>query len=848
MIGSTIHRPLNATHAVAMTRLLQLSVSIVSLGWLTWCCTRFVWYFRADPVWSTFSVLSTNLVLGLGVLTAGGLVLGLVACYAPARLERATALAITTLGIVLLAASRSWVFAAEAVTVLSLVAILAAAGQRLIARATGEKVALWTGLLLAVALVHYGLFALALVGGIGRLGVGLVVATVVLAGLLAGRPPVMERPAMPFSPFGFADAMLAFALTIAAAAAFMAASLPQSAADPVVHYLPFMRALVESGSFPNDRLHWTWLIVLPIQLLGAGLFAFLGEMGAGWLSWLGYLLAALIAGVGTIRLSGSRTAGLATAFVVTALAPVWSLGTSPYVDLVAAALAVGAVLVLGDALAGRYRLLPVAGLLIGFAASFKLHMPLFLAAAVVGLVLARPRAALSLIRQRRLMIVAALLFLVAVAPWYFRVYLITGNPLFPLFSTLFPSWCDYVPYFSEELWTHLTLGYLLTLPWELTFHTGNFGGDLDGSFGPVLLAVLFLLPFALTKRESALAFVVPAIAFVALSTLIMKVGAFRYWLPSFLLLASAFGAAGASWSRFVSLGHRIRNVCTVVGTAGLLAFLLGYGVRINYFVPDGIGSAVYSGAVSREDFVRQRTAGVSDFVNSNIMPGETVLSSAFYYLNTLKPTSLFFTSLGEHFYTDEAFERLLSDYNVRFWIINPLAPESGREAEHRRLRAAFAKDDAIVYGNGSYIVYDLKRGGLPPVSLASHRLGDRAGTTSGPDQWFASTPVEDGRAVATVERQIFQELTLPAGGRLLRGAIRLEAVPAATVLVDLVWFGADGKEINRSTLSATAGTEAFDVPVTASVPGGATRLILIVRPWRGQDGAVTVHSARLDIF
>ncbi len=85
-------------------------------------------------------------------------------------------------------------------------------------------------------------------------------------------------------------------------------------------------------------------------------------------------------------------------------------------------------------------------------------------------------------------------FLIAL-PWYLRTYILTGNPIFPLFNSIFqsPFWLK-----NNEVFNQADYGMgksfldYLKLPWNVTFHGNRFGGNWESGITFLMFVPLFL--------------------------------------------------------------------------------------------------------------------------------------------------------------------------------------------------------------------------------------------------------------------------------------------------------------------------------------------------------------------
>ena len=295
---------------------------------------------------------------------------------------------------------------------------------------------------------------------------------------------------------------------------------PETIADGITYHLGLPAEYLRLHGF-SDSVSFYGMLPQGMEMLYTVAFAF-GRHSAAKLVEFTFCVAAipLIFRVGR-RLGASELASSVAAVFYFCAPVVGITGSSSYTDAAGVFFLLAAIylLLLEDE---RY-LLP-AGVLAGFCYAIKL--PGILVAAGAALYLAARR------RRRAALLVAAGAALV-VAPWMLRSLAVTGNPVAPLMSRMFPN-----PYFhvatEQELAADLrSLGAVQPsqVPWELAF-----GDRLTGTFGPLLFALPVGL-LALRKREGRLLW---ACALVLALPWVTNTGA-RFLMQSLVLAALALG-------------------------------------------------------------------------------------------------------------------------------------------------------------------------------------------------------------------------------------------------------------------------------------------------------------------
>jgi len=138
--------------------------------------------------------------------------------------------------------------------------------------------------------------------------------------------------------------------------------------------------------------------------------------------------------------------------------------------------------------------------------------------------------------------------------------------------------------------------------------------------------------------------------------------------------------------------------------------------------------------------------------------------------------------------------------------------------------------------------------------IACHLLPARLIDPQGSEPGWLFTGPDPLREVATpnpkpegdYENQLWQDTVVPATANAARLLLPLTSnTSGATVIIDCVWYKHD-KESAREALTALCdSTGGCFFSATICVPSGMERLRLIARPWRLQDGRITLSDGVL---
>lgn len=338
---------------------------------------------------------------------------------------------------------------------------------------------------------------------------------------------------------------LAWVLAALAAILPMAllASYPPTAFDATMYHLPFARAFAESGGMPF--LPDLRFPVFPQanEILFAAVMLFGGDVAAhGVQLFATLLIVGLLIAWG--RGAWSPAAGWLAAAVFLGNPVVVHLAASAYIEPGLALFITAGIFALDRWRRGGGRgWLVLAAAFTATAADVKYLGLFFLTVAglVVIVVGGRSRPAAARVRDTLLFSGVAAAFL---APWYLRIYIHTGNPLFPYLPRLFGSsvWTAKMSPDPGEMGFG-QLVRLVRLPWDLVFERKSSGGQPP--FSPVYLAALPLLA-AGAVRDSRVRF--PLLIAGAFGLVWTRLPPDSRYLVTVLPLASlAVAGAAAPW-------------------------------------------------------------------------------------------------------------------------------------------------------------------------------------------------------------------------------------------------------------------------------------------------------------
>lgn len=332
---------------------------------------------------------------------------------------------------------------------------------------------------LGLTLLAHAAFALGALGLLNRTALIVLVAGIHLLGL-----PLWREARWTWS------WRTALGLILAAAPLFVLALYPPTAFDETLYHLPYARAFARTGGIPFlPELRYPIFPQLD-ELLFTVMLLLAGDVSTHLVQLLVTLVTAAL-----LMAWGGRSGWLAAAVFLGNPIVVHLAGTA-YVEPALTLFATAAVYSLERWRETRREKratswLVLLGVFAGSAAAVKYLGLFFVAAVLAGLL---P----SAVRERRLrdLIVASAAALAVLAPWYGRLVLETGNPLFPFYPEIFgPN--PWVPDSAlRGTLAERAVAYL-RFPWDVLFERGAVGSQPPWS--PALLLGLPLLAFGLVR-------------------------------------------------------------------------------------------------------------------------------------------------------------------------------------------------------------------------------------------------------------------------------------------------------------------------------------------------------------
>ena len=287
-------------------------------------------------------------------------------------------------------------------------------------------------------------------------------------------------------------AVMALAAALLLFALFWLSLYPPTSFDSTMYHLPYAKAFAATGGIPF--LASLRFPVFPqlMELLFSGMLLLADDVAAQSLQALVTLVTAGLVFVWGREAFGRAAGWLGAATYLGNPIVVYLAGTA-YVDPGLSLFATAALFAMWRWRRSReLTWLTLAAVFAASAAATK-YLGLFFVAAIGTIVLLTPSRA----RWRNVLQFTAVAAAILI-PWYGRILLHTGNPVFPYFPALFGSSAWEEPGRGLKLASPLSV---LTLPWDLVFRRETFNSGPPVS--PVYLVALPLSIFAAIRTRSA---------------------------------------------------------------------------------------------------------------------------------------------------------------------------------------------------------------------------------------------------------------------------------------------------------------------------------------------------------
>jgi hypothetical protein len=393
-------------------------------------------------------------------------------------------------------------------------------------------------------------FALGVAGALTPGAIYLVAALASLAAL-AGRRLVRGHPDEPAAPgWGGRDVRLLAVLLAALLLPTFALSLyPPQGFDETTYHLPFAAAFARS-----HRLVVVAELIFPVlpqllDLLLTAVLATAGDTASHAVQFLCLIVSTVAVGAAADRFAGRAAALLAGAIWLSNPMIHYQAATS-YVDLGFALFALIAIIAWDLGLTEDHRAWWLAGGAFAGCAAGTKHMGLLWVALLAAATLCvAPRG-----RRWRSAALFAAATAVTLAPWYLRLYLETGNPIFPLLSNIFSGagsrlehavgqpldqgWRLSAEWLGRRMARSLRDPWgIIGLPWHVAFDRARY--NFQSPLSPYYLGLIPLIAWQARHDRRLRRWLVLVVLYALLWTAYEP----RFQLPSVALLAIGGGIA-----------------------------------------------------------------------------------------------------------------------------------------------------------------------------------------------------------------------------------------------------------------------------------------------------------------
>jgi hypothetical protein len=644
--------------------------------------------------------------------------------------------------------------------------------------------------------------------------------------------------------FGEKWSLLAWCLIevigIVLAIEFMSASTPEVRSDAVRVYLPYIHRVIAEHGISHQYACWHRLQPMAVQTYSATIAAVGTITAAKLFSWLALGSLVLLI-VEEVRLrSGSFETGLFAGAAVLYCPEIAGLARTLYVDLTLTLLCTAAFIVLFRALRPPcFRGILFSAAIIASMVPVKYTGLMF--AVVWGLFLV-----IDLWRQRGWQVAlawstaAGALAAIMAFPWFFYVYLGTGNPFYPYLHRLFPSpyWADGFSLQKDVLGTRFKMppgvAGMVSFPWVATYQTRSISAGQDGFIGFWGLA---LAPcWILTWRRGGIQYWDMVIVGIMMIVGIVSYTPFtRYSLPAYPLLVTSCVLAAGSLLQSISWRPTGRWATSFTAIAMTLLLLLPMPL-LCIDMPWNI----YAKSISTEKYFAQRFSGyqATQQLNAIVKPDEGVICSisdgGVYLLGGRPYEYAPWWNKIHHISDSKSFTDFCKRYDIHYWIVdhgNPIGQV--HESVVADIAAEFWTEARLVTADGTVAVYD--------VTLPSGKGNKKSSTSrewatvlelptkpwkySDPyDNWIQITadPVKyEGEGVVNINgRTSLAHRIEPECPGMYRVNLGLFSDKPSTVALIIKWYDAKGNLLAQTNGSYYGGCN-YETQIYSTAPSKA---------------------------
>ena len=199
---------------------------------------------------------------------------------------KTTIITIILITVAILAGAADHLLWLKAVLFLGSICLAGLGVKRLYSTVTSADIPYWAALILALILFHYWLF---IIGLLGFFQVALILPFIfVLVGVGLFELCGNLKPYQTWvegKQLSRVEAVFLVGIWLVFAAGFIGASAPETYSDAMRMHVPFMANVVREGTLKPNYYNYSHIMLSPLQLLGAGGYIFLGELGAKYSYW-----------------------------------------------------------------------------------------------------------------------------------------------------------------------------------------------------------------------------------------------------------------------------------------------------------------------------------------------------------------------------------------------------------------------------------------------------------------------------------------------------------------------------------------------------------------------------------
>lgn len=441
------------------------------------------------------------------------------------------------------------------------------------------------------------------------------------------------------------ESSLLYFLFAVLVATISAGSLYPTYADAVSTWIPLARDLQITPDFPDHLYNYSRLMAAGVPLLASIFMPTLGIEASAWMvAWFFSVILLAIYECSRVVFDADKASSMMAALIFASIPAVWVFSTVLYLDIPQTAACICAV---NCALYYQVKRSPVALILLSVCVGFSFvtkYNAILITALILPLLFVFGEKKFFEFEKKQFKtqcLMGVVVFLFA-APWFYRSFNATGNPVFPIMNSIWAVDVKgglFAKHIMEMFPAMAGFNNWMAMPWMLVVQTSKFGEYLNGMIGVLLLPLGFvgiICAILLPRRRLVVILLFSSFAYLLLSQVIAKIAYFRYWFIAIVLILPLI-ARGIS--PLLQGAWFIRFFMGLLASLQMVYFFAA-GVRVNYFVPHGVGLFLWLDHQQLRSWEDGMSSEVIRKLNAMTTPLDRIITTGVHSVVSLRPRSI----------------------------------------------------------------------------------------------------------------------------------------------------------------------------------------------------------------